>query len=56
MSPRHARVLEADRDGMALNIRASQFFDFTERNTDTAQLLARYWLGDGCGKTTMETS
>ncbi|KAJ5491893.1 hypothetical protein N7453_009990 [Penicillium expansum] len=56
MSPRHARVLEADLDGEILNIRASRLYDFTQRNTDVAQLLTRYWLGDACGHTTMESS
>ncbi|KGO41765.1 hypothetical protein PEX1_031160 [Penicillium expansum] len=56
MGPRHARVLEADLDGEILNIRASRLYDFTQRNTDVAQLLTRYWLGDACGQTTMERS
>lgn len=56
MGPRHARVLEADFDGAILTIRASKLYDFTRKNTDAAQLLARYWLGGACGQTTMRTS
>ncbi|KAE8154999.1 hypothetical protein BDV25DRAFT_146821 [Aspergillus avenaceus] len=56
MGPRHCRVLEADFDGKFLNIRATKLYDFTQRNTDTVQLLTRYWLGDACGQTLMETS
>ncbi|KAJ6187773.1 hypothetical protein N7519_002681 [Penicillium mononematosum] len=55
MGPRHARVLEADFDGKFLNIRASKLYDFTRKNTDTVQLMTRYWLGDACGQTLMET-
>ncbi|KAJ5584402.1 uncharacterized protein N7459_004202 [Penicillium hispanicum] len=53
MGPRHARVLEADFDGEFLNIRASKLVDFTQKNTDTVQLMTRYWLGDACGQTEM---
>ncbi|GLB05464.1 hypothetical protein AtubIFM57258_000753 [Aspergillus tubingensis] len=55
MGPRHARVLEADFDGEMLNIRASKLYDFSRENTDSAQLITRYWLGGACGQTTMET-
>ncbi|KKK24735.1 hypothetical protein ARAM_007177 [Aspergillus rambellii] len=41
MGPRHCRVLEADFDGKFLNIRASKLYDFTQKNTDTVQLLTR---------------
>jgi hypothetical protein len=56
MGPRHARVLEADLDGEILNIRASRLYDFTRKNTHVVQLLTRYWIGDACGQTVMETS
>ncbi|GLA90878.1 hypothetical protein AtubIFM57143_000485 [Aspergillus tubingensis] len=55
MGPRQARVLEADFDGEMLNIRAFKLYDFSCKNTDSAQLIARYWLGGACGQTTMET-
>ncbi|PLN78683.1 hypothetical protein BDW42DRAFT_174373 [Aspergillus taichungensis] len=55
MGPRHSRVLEADFDGISLNIRATKLYDFTQRNTDAVQLLTRYWLGDACGQTVMTT-
>ncbi|GKZ80055.1 hypothetical protein AnigIFM56816_004270 [Aspergillus niger] len=55
MGPRHARVLEADFDGVTLNIRASRLYDFTRKNTDAVQLLTRYWLGGACGQTTMKS-
>ncbi|GKZ23591.1 hypothetical protein AbraIFM66951_009864 [Aspergillus brasiliensis] len=55
MGPRHARVLEADFDGVTLNIRASKLYDFTRKNTDTVQLLTRYWLGGACGQTIMKS-
>lgn len=55
MGPRHARVLEADFDGVMLNIRASGLYDFTRKNTDAVQLLTRYWLGGACGQTTKKS-
>ena len=54
MGPRHARVLEAEFDVEMLNIRASKLYDFSCKNTDSAQLITRYWLGGACGQTTME--
>lgn len=56
MNPRHARILDADLNGEILNIRASKMYDFTRKNTDVVQFLTRYWIGDACGKTVMETS
>jgi hypothetical protein len=56
MGPRHSRVVEAYFDGKFLNIRTSKLYDFTQKNTDAVQLLTRYWLGDACGQTLMETS
>ncbi|GLA22770.1 hypothetical protein M752DRAFT_329032 [Aspergillus phoenicis ATCC 13157] len=54
MGPRHARVLEADFAADMLNIRASKLYDFSRKNTDSAQLITRYWLGGACGQTTMQ--
>ncbi|KAE8349395.1 hypothetical protein BDV28DRAFT_141316 [Aspergillus coremiiformis] len=56
MGPRQARVLEADFDGTILTIRASQRYDFTEKNTNAARLVTQYWFGDACGQTAMEPS
>ncbi|PWY84809.1 hypothetical protein BO70DRAFT_313017 [Aspergillus heteromorphus CBS 117.55] len=56
MGPRHARVLEASFDGQTLTVRSTELFDFTQRNTEAAQLLARYWLGGACGSTMMKAT
>ncbi|RAL00824.1 uncharacterized protein BO80DRAFT_356032 [Aspergillus ibericus CBS 121593] len=50
----HVRVLEADFDGEHLNIRVSKLYDFTKKNTDAVQLLARYWFGGARGQTKMK--
>ncbi|GKZ20232.1 hypothetical protein AbraIFM66951_001439 [Aspergillus brasiliensis] len=55
MGPRHARVLEADFDGEMLNIRASKLYNFSRKNTESAQLITRYWLGGACGQTKLES-
>ncbi|KAJ5081460.1 hypothetical protein NUU61_009724 [Penicillium alfredii] len=55
MGLRHARVLEAHFDGTTLFIRHTPLYDFTHKNTPLVKLFTQYWLGGGCGRTTMES-
>ncbi|PWY80184.1 hypothetical protein BO83DRAFT_396580 [Aspergillus eucalypticola CBS 122712] len=35
--------------------RHARLYDFSRKNTESAQLITRYWLGGACGQTTIET-